>query len=69
MSVHFFIFGSLPHVHSASEKWISHVSHRKFGKVVHGHFMVNSTVKLKRIKGPSLKLDFYYQVDMLPCQS
>jgi DNA-binding XRE family transcriptional regulator len=25
-----------------------------FGNVFHGHFMVNSTVKLKRIKGPRL---------------
>jgi hypothetical protein len=41
-------FGSLSHVHSASEKWISHVLHRKFGNIVHGHFVVNSTVKLKR---------------------
>ena len=39
---------------SASEKWISYVSHRKFGNVFHGHFVVNSAVKLKRIKGPRL---------------
>jgi hypothetical protein len=47
---------ALPHVHSTSEKWISHVSHRKFCNVFHGYLVVNSTIKLKRIKRSRLQL-------------
>jgi hypothetical protein len=56
----FNIFGSLPNVHIGSEKLMCHVSQRKINNIFHGNFEINSTVKLKRIETPSLKLGFYH---------
>jgi hypothetical protein len=37
----FIRFGSLSHVHIGFEKWMSHVSPRKFNNVFHGSFGMN----------------------------
>jgi hypothetical protein len=47
-------------VHIGSEKLMCHVSPQKINNIFHGNFEINSTVKLKRIEKPSLKLGFYH---------